>query len=288
MVIVYIGAGLANRMFQYAFALSLREKGLDVCIDEYSFKPRFDFENTSLSSVFTNIALPRSNANCFSLVLHQNFLSKLWKRVSEYMPDNRYIERWSLDYFFDIHKKASSNCIFVGYWISYKYFKPIDELVKGAFTFKPFDSYQNKELAKELMLENSVGVHFRKNVDYLKNLPNTCSSSYYYQAIDYIKQRISNPKFYFFSDNWKWVEENIKGVEFTPVNWNSPSGASSYCDMQLMSLCKHNIIANSTYSWWAAYLNVNKNKIVVCPKDWFGNMVNDIYTIIPESWIIID
>lgn len=288
MVVVYVGAGLANRMFQYAFALSLKEKGLDVSIDEHSFRPRFDFEKTKLDCVFTNITLQRSSKSSFPLVLQEDTFHKFLKRVSEYMLNNRYIERWNLDYFPHIYKKASSNCIFIGFWISYKYFQSSEDIVRKAFTFKPLDSIRNVELATKLVTENSVAVHFRKNIDYLNNLPNTCPSSYYYEAINYIKKNVPNPKFYFFSDNWDWVKENIRGVEFTAVDWNPSSGIHSHCDMQLMSLCKHNIIANSTYSWWSAYLNKNKNKIVVCPKDWYGGMIKRLDTIIPESWIIID
>ena len=288
MVVVYVGAGLANRMFQYAFALSLREKGLDVFIDEDSFIPRFDFERTKLDSVFVNVNIQRCDKNFFPLVLREDRFYKLLKRISEYMSDNRYIERWNLDYLPYIHKKASTNCIFIGFWISYKYFQSSEDAVRKAFTFKPLDSIRNVELATKLVTENSVAVHFRKNIDYLKNLPNTCPPSYYYEAINYIKKYVPNPKFYFFSDNWDWVRENIRGVEFTAVDWNPSSGLHSHCDMQLMSLCKHNIIANSTYSWWSAYLNENNNKIVVCPKDWYGGMVKKLDTIIPESWIIIN
>ena len=287
MVTVYVGAGLANRMFQYAFALSLKNKGYNVCIDECTFKPRYDFENIKLENVFSNIILRNSKDSYYSLILNNNRVSKLFKRITEYFPDYRYIERWNLSYYHNIEKKASFHCMYIGFWISYKYFNDIESLIKEAFVFREFTSLKNLNLASRLSQEESVAVHFRKNIDYIKNLPNTCPPNYYYNAIKYIKLHVDNPKFYFFSDNWEWVKENIKGVDYTAVNWNPSAGPDSYCDMQLMSLCKHNIIANSTYSWWGAYLNNNENKIIICPDLWFDNMQYNLDDIVPSKWIVI-
>jgi hypothetical protein len=288
MVIVYIGAGLANRMFQYAFALTLKERGIDVHIDEHSFKPQYDFENTKLSNVFTNISLPESPTKQFKYVLKHGFMAKCYKKLSYFFPDYRYIERWKLGYDPEIYNKITENCILAGYWISPKYLDICENRIKNAFIFKNFISPKNIAIAKEMQDVNSVAVHFRKNVDYLSNnlYDGTCTIEYYKKALNYIKEHVKSPVFYFFSDNWEWVNKNIKGITYIPVNWNPPYGEESHCDMQLMSNAKYNIIANSTYSWWAAWLNRNNNKIVIAPQKWFGD---DSYfdldpNIVPSTW----
>ncbi len=283
MITVYIGAGLANRMFQYAFALKLKALGYNVDIDEHSFEPRYDFEKLKLRDVFENIALNESNPSNFKYVISDSFFAKLYRRVSEFIPDHRYIERWNLKYDPQIFEKATNHCIYVGFWISYKYFEDCKNDIFSAFCFKEFANDRNLKIMKEINETESVSVHFRKNVDYLKNLPKACPPDYYYKSISEIKRRVKNPKFYFFSDNWDWVRENIKGVDYIPIDWNPSSGPESYCDMQLMSYCKHNIIANSTYSWWAAYLNNNQTKIVCSPYDWFNKM--DIDDVVPNEWL---
>ena len=288
MITVYVGAGLANRMFQYSFALYLKNKGLNVNIDEHSFKPRFDFENTKLSNVFNGIELKESDYRKFRYSFSSKKIEKkilnYYHLITEKLPDYRYIVRWTLDYLPDIYMKATPNCIFVGFWISYKYFNGIENQIKQSFIFKDFSSKKNLEIATKIRATNSVAVHFRKNVDYLKEHADECTPQYYANAIEYIKKHVDNPTFYFFSDNWDWVKKNIHGVDYVPIDWNSPSGPESHCDMQLMSMCKHNIIANSTYSWWAAWFNENKNKIVVCPDYWFY-FLKDINTLVPQEWV---
>lgn len=286
MQIVYVGAGLANRMFQYAFAISLKSKGFDVRIDEHSFIPRYDFEKLKLRDVFVNLEIEESDIKSFPNVINNKPYIKLYRKISEFFPDYRYIERWNLDYDSSIFDKASRNCVFVGFWISYKYFSNVDKEVKSAFVFKDPKSPQNINILNVIENTESVAVHFRKNIDYIKNVPWTCPPSYYYKAIEIVKSKIQNPKFFFFSDNWDWVKKNIKGIDFIPVDWNPSDGPDSYCDLQLMSRCKHNIIANSTYSWWGAYLNINMNKVICAPEDWFGKMVRNIDDIIPENWLL--
>ena len=98
----------------------------------------------------------------------------------------------------------------------------------------------------------------------------TCPLEYYRKAMDYIRERVDNPKFYVFADNPSWVKEHFKGLDYTLVEGNPPSGWGSHFDMQLMSCCKHNIISNSTYSWWGAFLNKNPEKMVILPHQWFN------------------
>lgn len=289
MVYVYVAAGLANRMFHYAFALSLAEKGRRVAIDEMTFKPRFDFETTRLTDAFENINLPALRGRGYPIAHKKGKFFKILRRLSLFLPNYRYIERWKLDYDPDVYKKCTKNCIFLGHWVNYRYFRDCEDAVRKAFVFKPFTDNKNIRLANEMSKVNSVAVHFRKNIDYISDPENDkrCSPDYYNKAINYMLDNTDNPRFYFFSDNWEWVEKNIKtDLPYTKVDWNPVNGAESFRDMQLMSCCKHNIIANSTYSWWGAWLNKNSEKIVVAPVSWYKIIEGDTdKNMCPDEWI---
>lgn len=287
MVVVYIAAGLANKMFQYAFSRGLMSHGLDVFLDQTSFQPEWSFEDIALEEVFPNIEIKNAPNKMFSLAYKKDLLSRIYRRMSAFFPNNRYLMERPFIYDELIYKKATSNCIFCGLWQTELYFNFCEKDVRRNFVFTPFQDDQNIQLAEKMKNENSVAIHIRKGADYLKRniWDGTCSVEYYNQAINYLKEHVSNPVFYLFTDNPKWVEENLKDIDYKLVDWNPVSGKQSYRDMQLMSYAKHNIIANSTYSWWGAWLNNNPQKIVVAPKIWFNPKIEKAPYIIPERWI---
>ena len=287
MVVVYIAAGLANKMFQYAFSRGLMSHGLDVFLDQTSFQPEWSFEDIALEEVFPNIEIKNAPNNMFSLAYKKDLLSRIYRRMSAFFPNNRCLMERPFIYDELIYKKATSNCIFCGLWQTELYFNFCEKDVRRNFVFTPFQDDQNIQLAEKMKNENSEAIHIRKGADYLKRniWDGTCSVEYYNQAINYLKEHVSNPVFYLFTDNPKWVEENLKDIDYKLVDWNPVSGKQSYRDMQLMSYAKHNIIANSTYSWWGAWLNNNPQKIVVAPKIWFNPKIEKAPYIIPERWI---
>jgi len=132
---------------------------------------------------------------------------------------------------------------------------------------------------------NSVSIHFRRG-DYVTN-PLTsqhhgvCSNKYYQDAISLLKSKISQPHFFLFSDEPEWLKTNVSLQEPFRIIDNNPG----YVDLYLMSNCKHNIIANSSFSWWGAWLNNNPDKIVIAPHKWFNEPGINTYDLIPETWI---
>ena len=138
----------------------------------------------------------------------------------------------------------------------------------------------------------SVAIHVRKGDDYRQRIwyQNTCPVEYYRNAVEEMKSRLKEPRFYVFTDNPDWVREHFTDFEYTLVDGNPVSGWGSHFDMQLMSCCKHNIISNSTYSWWGAYLNGNNDKIVICPNIWFNPDSCDEYTsgkLLCKGWLAL-
>jgi hypothetical protein len=185
--------------------------------------------------------------------------------------------------------ELKQDCYLYGYWQSERYFKDFADIIRQDFAFKiPLDE-RNKKVVLEMTNTQSVSLHVRRG-DYVNdpknsNIMHICSLEYYRQAINYIVKRIEQPVFYIFSDDIAWVKEHLS-IEFPCVYIDHNSGSESYRDMQLMSLCKHHVIANSSFSWWGAWLNANPEKTVIAPREWFVNK-NNVDDLIPHNWIKI-
>ena len=277
-------------MFCYAFALGLKSKGYDVFIDEDSFIPRYTmtFEDVHFEQIFPHISFSRTPKGKFHFCCIQGRRGKALRRLSNLFLSSKYIEESSFEEILDVEKIISSNCCFIGQWQSEKYFGHAETEVRRQFEFLPFDEEKNIELANKMKMEESVAIHIRKGKDYsIPFFSQTCPVEYYLNAIDYIKNNKKDPTFYVFTDNPEWVSENLSDFEYKLVDWNPTCGSRNFRDMQLMSCAKHNIIANSSYSWWGAYLNPNPDKIVVAPSQWFSP--NEVgyknNNIVPCDWI---
>ena len=174
-----------------------------------------------------------------------------------------------------------------GYWQSEKYFHEYANQIREYFTFRLPFSNKNAEIAERIAKANAVSLHVRRG-DYA-NSPKTtathglCSLDYYRVAIDYVIAHVIQPHFFIFSDDIAWVKANLNiGSSAFFIDHNA--NQESYNDMRLMSLCKHNIIANSSFSWWGAWLNQNAEKIVIAPKQWFSKST-DTSDLIPAGWV---
>ena len=300
MIAVNINAGLANQMFHYAFGCGLKAKGLDVCYDLTNFKPRnqWAFEDISLRDAFPNIEINQMPEGYFRWVCAENTCkNKIIKKIAKYartlhnlIGDETYITEPNYAYQEGIEQRATKNCIFKGFWQSEKYFKHCVDDVRRQFVFLPFDEPKNIEISKKMSIENSVAIHLRKGKDYLQSElmgKGLCTADYYMAAIDYMYKHVDNPSFYVFTDNPQWVKDNLPKFDYTLVDWNKVSGKRSFRDMQLMTCAKHNIIGNSTYSWWGAWLNPNPDKIVIAPTKFF-NPVDVFFSkqdIVCDNWI---
>ena len=299
MIAVNVNAGLANQMFHYAFGRGLMAKGLDVCFDQSNFKPRsqWAFELVRLQDAFPSIDIKLMPEGHFKWVFPSLPRNGLERRFQEFMKkwhnfigDEVYIDEPMYGYVPDMEKCATRNCIYKGFWQSEKYFRHCEDDIRKQFTFLPFDELKNIEVAAKMSQENSVAIHLRKGDDYMQSElmgKGLCTVEYYMKAIDYMRKHINNPHFYVFTDNPCWVKDNLPEFEYMLVDWNEVSGKRNFRDMQLMSCAKHNIIGNSTYSWWAAWLNANQDKIVVGPKRFF-NPINSFFStcdIMCEDWI---
>lgn len=287
MVIVKIYGGLGNQMFQYAFYKSLCSYYSEVYTDTYSFKPSWVFDEVKLSQVFENVLIDdRQNLKSIKLIPKNNLIT----RVMKFLHLNKKIHFYEKSFLYnDLVFNLNGDIYFEGYWQTEKYFFDIQEQIRHSFKFRTISDDKNLKFLHQIVNEESVSIHIRKGKDYLNNplVFNTCELEYYSNAIKIIKEKVDSPRFYIFSDNPDWVLEHLNFLDFTIVDWNSTIGKNNYVDMQLMSNCKHNIIANSSYSWWGAWLNENNEKIVICPRRWFNSSKKRFNTrdLTPSTWI---
>ena len=290
--VIRMSAGLANRMLQYTYALYLKKKGYDVYVDNNYKATKWKMEDIEWNRIFPNATLRQAPnslifkyGGSYSTIdkirrHYLPFLSSVW--ISENavsIPTEEELKKFN--YFTGVYQNAGIA-------------EAVENEVKGLFHFSDFEvGSKNAKLAMNMRSENSVAIHLRKGKDYMKReiFANTCPLEYYLKAVDIIKDRVEDPVFYVFTDNPDWVKENLKGIDYTLVEGNPAIGWGNHFDMQLMSYCKHNIIANSTYSWWGAFLNDNPDKIVIDPKYWFNTKLNKYKNIenktACEGWILL-
>ncbi len=279
MVRVKLWGGLGNQMFQYALGRSLALKNqtyLQLDLSEYMVR------DDAADYISRNFELDLFNVN-YVTESKENFLVT---KILNYISPVKYVQEKGFIYDPSVLDRKGRLYLY-GYWQCENYFKSIENTIRNDFTFKSKPNTANTVHLDNMAKVNAISIHFRRG-DYVTvqtavNFNGICSIDYYKAAIAEIKNRVTNPHFFVFSDDLSWVKENIDFEDpHTYVEGNS--GENSYEDMRLMAACKHNIIANSTFSWWGAWLNNNKDKVVVAPQNWFKSEKTDI---IPNHWIKI-
>lgn len=287
MVSIILSGGLGNQMFQFAAAkaLALRlDTGLMLdlsFIDQHRKKSWSRPYELDIFSHSANIKKRKANLNRIFIYIIPSLNKKPIGRwilsLFKYYCENDNINFLSL----------TNGTTLFGYFTSEIFFKQYRDEILSEFTFKyPFNTYC-QEKSNEIENCNSVSVHIRRG-DYLNennsNIYFHCSPEWYLEAIQLMSQKIGSSVFYFFSDDITWAQENfsfLTNSRFIDTN----HGSNSFNDMRLMSLCKHNIIANSTFSWWGAWMNKNENKIVIAPKYYYKNSPKPNFT--PENWVLL-
>lgn len=267
--IVNMACGLANRMFQYSYYLFLKKQGYKVSVDFYR-SAKLVHEKVAWNLIFPHAEIQQaSRLKVFLWGGGADLCSKVRRR---YFPSSTYVRTTTGAFDASIPVNTARNEYIIGVFLNASIVEAVDNEVKKCFTFLPFTDEMNLRLEKEIEECESVAIHVRKGKDYQSRIwyQNTCSMDYYRKAIRQMKEKLQHPKFYVFTDNVDWVKENFQEIEYTLVEGNPVDGYGSHFDMQLMSLCKHNIISNSTYSWWSAFLNRNPEKVVIVPEIWFN------------------
>lgn len=280
MILLRLRGSLGNQLFSYCFgrALSIKKKDI-LIIDKW---PIYQYDAQSYYS------LNKFQIKGFVFPFKSKYLSVIINRIFHFN-----ISLFSRVNFIQLYEKnivkkciSSKNLVLDGHWQSYKYFEKEWKTIRNELTLKENFTFEEVSLINKMQKCNSVSIHFRRG-DYLNSTDlDVLNLEYYKKAIKMISSKIKNPKFFIFSDDIEWVKKNLKidNAIFPAQDILHPEK-----NLMMMSMAKNNIIANSTFSWWGAYLNKSRNKIVIAPKNWFVSKERNkhLSDLLPKEWIKI-
>ena len=271
LIIVKLLGGLGNQLFQYAAArrLSYKHNAVLKIDNSYFGKDESRAYNLSAFNVKEEFA---TSEEIEHLARHNVVIEKHFHFEPRILllPDNVYM---------------------VGYWQSEKYFKDIEPIIRQELTVRIPQAGKNKEIATKIQKTQSVSLHIRRGDSVYSRRASyhgICSLRYYQRCVSCIAKRVSLAHFFIFSDDILWAKEHLH-LSFPMTFVEHNDDLTNYEDLRLMSQCKHNVVANSTFSWWGAWLNSNMEKIVCVPKKWFRGWRPRTNTkdLFPHSWVII-
>lgn len=285
MILTHLMGGLGNQMFQYAFGKALAESNntdhqLDLTSLERDTQRQFQLDGLNITSkVATHDTIQHYT--------QRPWLFKILEKAKLRNP-TQVIEK-NADWFqyYPRYLTKSKTLFLKGYWQAHQYMAFANAVVQKEFTFKHPPSSEFETYLKTASSTASVSLHIRRgdyvNHSLFNSLHGEEGDAYYKKSINFIAEKVIDPHFFIFSDDPEWVQTHFKlhDNKITYINQTDPKKA--YEDLRLMSTCQHNIIANSSFSWWGAYLNRNSHKIVVAPHRWINSPL-PTQDLIPPTW----
>jgi hypothetical protein len=284
MIVSRLIGGLGNQMFQYAAgrALALR-RGVPFAIDRRGFG---DYKTHSFGLDCFRADITDAPADQLPGAVKESRLNRLLRPLLR-APQRVHAER---AFTFDPDVLSLPDGTYLdGYWQSEKYFSDCAEQVRADFTVRHAPSAENQRWLERIAAGNAVSLHVRRG-DYVTNasaaaVHGTCDLDYYRRALDHVRQASgADPVVFVFSDDPDWVAANLK-LPFEMHLVRNNDAATNYEDLRLMSACRHHVIANSSFSWWGAWLNPSRSKVVVAPRRWFRTNDLDDRDLIPAAWM---
>ncbi len=289
MIIVRLEGGLGNQMFQYAFGKSvaahhntLFKLDTGLLLDRTLQNTIFRDYDLSIYNLNVEIAKKNDIAEVLTNIPEYNIIEKLqFKFLNKQIPyfrKNEFYEKEFYSYDSTVFK-SQTKAYFYGFWQNQNYFAKIENELRKDFSFTTTLNEQASKLIAAIKSENSVAINVRRT-DYINDqktneFMGVISENYYSDAIKLIRQKTVKPKFYIFSDDIEWCREKFADLENHFIVDHSFAGEKFSSYLQLMSSCKNFIIPNSTFAWWAAWLNTSKEKVIVQPKKWVNYPAKD-------------
>jgi len=303
MIIARINGGLGNQLFQYATARAIsiklnRKLLLDIgwYSNIYTQEDRSDPNATTHRDFLLNYfniqsrVINKTHLNWIKRIKIRSINSKFYKFLRD-CPLNIFSYTTINHNNFSLESIQEHPHVYLtGYWQNNDIIEEYKDLLYDDLILKHPLSENNQDYLKSINTTNSVAIHFRRG-DYQskpksRDVHASCSNYYYYEGIDYLRNKISNLHYFIFSDDMTWVKNNL---DFNANTTFIDNDGPSYEHLYLMSQCKHQIIANSTFSWWAAWLNTYPQKIIITPQYWYNNKhLNETVIRIPKDWIKIN
>lgn len=281
-VVVRLLGGLGNQLFQYAMGRAIADaRGAELVLDTRFVKRKGHVSGLAIE-LFNFRGLFMGDSEYAQYPEWRWKLSRALRKVIR--PCFGFFHECGFIHDKEVGQQAST-VMLSGFWQSYKYFPSAAVLRQDLSLTTPFNHLQ-QTYAEAMHACNSVAMHVRRG-DYVSNSKalekhGICSENYYQRAVEVIKERVESPVFYVFSDDPDWVKANISIENAVFV---SDEGFDQEVDLMLIASCKHQIIANSSFSWWGAYLNDNPTKIVIVPTPWFDDQSLSDEDMSPDNWI---
>lgn len=290
-IIARLQGGLGNQLFQYAAgrALSVKLQRL-LLLDPRTISPEAPARHYDLGSVCVDEPFVNGHLAWMTRWVGSVRLGNTFQRVYPLSRSFRYLRDREQGFQPEIFEENPGPIVLFGYWQSFRYFSEITDELRQSLQFRHAPDAGNKAKLDELMAVESVAVHIRRG-DYVSNSSfaanlGACDQAYYRKAVDALQTKIQAPRFYVFTDDPAWARSDLDlGVPFEVVDHNL--GRADYEDMRLMSNCQHLIIANSSFSWWSAWLANRPGKLVYAPARWFLTGGGPIDDRLPVDWIRI-
>lgn len=298
MIIVRTSGGLGNQMFQYALgrALALKynqELRLDIWMQQYlatnGFLGYLSVFRPYQLDVFTISASIASQSEvpwwlrCYKLGKFMPAIDGMRRRLIRYKGR----ELGGAQTFTPAVLSYGPHVYFDGDWQSYKYFEQYAEVIRKDFTLKDIPPAHIQDVGKEMQTCESVCLHVRRG-DYVGNaFHGQMNNDYYAKGLAYINSKKKIEHVYVFSDDVVWCKENMKFEHPTTFVDATLAGEKQMGHFWLMQQCRNFVIANSSFSWWAAWLAAYSDKIVIAPKQWFSDFSIDTSDLIPQEWVRI-
>ncbi|MBD5496872.1 MAG: alpha-1,2-fucosyltransferase [Lachnospiraceae bacterium] len=278
MLMLQMTGGIGNQMFVYAMYKALENLGKQVCIEDFTHYKDIGRKDNLLEKIF-ELTYRKGEREEYCRLTDSSLLP--WHRIRRKLFGRRqkvYEEKEAIVFEREVFEQEDAYLI--GYWQSERYFESVKEELSREFTFDwehfPPEALRYREQMKKT---NSVSLHVRRG-DYLNDkfapiYGGICTDEYYRGAEEYLQKKYGDCVFYLFTDDIEWGKE-AAGENRVLVDCAGSDDA--YVDMALMSCCKHHIIANSSFSWWGAWLNPNPDKTVIAPAKWLNTSDGeDIY-----------
>ncbi|MFS4581870.1 alpha-1,2-fucosyltransferase [Phaeobacter sp. C3_T13_0] len=283
MIITRLHGRMGNQMFQYAAGRALADRlGVQLALDSRGAELRGEGVLTRVFDLELAAANPLPPLRQAAPIRYA-----LWRGPGQAMGAKPNLRREAGLGFNPEFERWGDDSYLHGYWQSERYFSNIAERIRHNFTFPAFSDQQNTEMAARISESNSVSLHVRRG-DYLTLAAHAlCDQAYYEAALDQVLSGLDGqPTVYVFSDDPQWAKDNLPlPCEKVVVDFNGAE--KDYEDMRLMSMCRHNIIGNSSFSWWAAWLNQTPSRRVAGPAKWFGDPKLQNPDILPRDWLRI-
>lgn len=294
MILVKLRGGLSNQMFQYAAARRLAHRHQTRVRIDASWYEDIPRDTTPWPYELGQLCVSGELASRWETIGTDGVRNARPHELPvalyrKFRPRYRFVAERTFRFEPHILELTDNVCLF-GYWVSERYFVDIEGIIREEFRFREPPSPANAARLDQLRSCESVAVHVRRG-DYASNplftsIHGLCGPDYYSRAADEIRGRVRDPVFFLFSDDLEWAVNNLDlGGETVVVDDNR--GEASPQDLRLMSGARHNIIANSGFSWWGAWLNPNPEKVICAPELWLADPSYDTSDVIPSSWVIV-